>query len=71
MMSKNLAVGFLGLALAAAMAQADGPTISCKMDGTNLIVTYTGELYQSTDAVKWTAVPGATSPYLVTMNDKK
>ncbi|MBR6463652.1 MAG: SUMF1/EgtB/PvdO family nonheme iron enzyme, partial [Verrucomicrobia bacterium] len=63
--------GFLGLALAAAMAQAEGPTISCKMDGTNLIVTYTGELYQSTDAVKWTAVPGATSPYLVTMSDKK
>ena len=68
---KKLTVGLLGLALAAAMAQADGPTISCKMDGTNLIVTYTGELYQSTDAVKWTAVPGATSPYLVTMSNKK
>ena len=71
MTTSKYITGFLGLALAAAMAQAEGPTISCKMDGTNLIVTYTGELYQSTDAVKWTAVPGATSPYLVTMNDKK
>ena len=68
---RKLAVGLLGLALAAAMAQADGPAISCKRNGSNFIVTYTGELYQSMDAVKWTAVPGATSPYLVTMSDKK
>ena len=67
----KLTSGLLGLALTAAMVQADGPTISCKRDGNSFIVTYTGELYQSTDAVKWTAVPGATSPYLVTMNDKK
>ena len=63
--------GFLGLALATAMAQADGPTISCKMDGTNLVVTYTGELYQSTDAVNWTEIASASSPYKVKISDKK
>ena len=68
---KKLTAGFLGLALAAAMAQAEGPTISFKKDGENFIVTYTGELYQSTDAVKWTAVPGATSPYQVKTGDKQ
>ena len=67
----KLVTGFLGLALAAAMAQAEGPTISFKKDGENFIVTYTGELYQSTDAVKWTAVPGATSPYQVKTGDKQ
>ena len=66
----KLVTGFLGLALAAAMAQAEGPTISCKIDGTNLIVTYTGELYQSTDAVKWIKVDSASSPYQVTVEGK-
>ena len=64
--------GLLAVALAAVtMAQADGPTISCKMDGTNLVVTYTGELYQSTDAVTWTKVNTASSPYRVTIGSKK
>ncbi|MBR5691219.1 MAG: formylglycine-generating enzyme family protein, partial [Verrucomicrobia bacterium] len=71
MIANKLMTGFLGLALAAAMAQAEGPTISFKKDGENFIVTYTGELYQSTDAVKWTAVPGATSPYQVKTGDKQ
>ena len=67
----KLTSGLLGLALTAAMAQADGPTISCKMDGTNLVVTYTGELYQSTDAVTWTKVNTTSNPYRVAMGDKK
>ena len=71
MMSKKLAAGFLGLALVAAMAQADGPTISCKMDGNNLVVTYTGELYQSSDAVSWSKVESASSPYQVKTGDKQ
>ena len=52
-------------------AQADGPTISCEVVGGNLIVTYTGTLYQSTDAVNWTEVASASSPYKVAINDKK
>jgi len=63
--------GFLGLALAAALAQAEEPTISCKMDGENFIVTYTGELYQSTDAISWSKVESASSPYQVKVGNKK
>ena len=68
---RKLTAGFLGLGLAAALAQADGPTISCKMDGNNLVVTYTGELYQSSDAVSWSKVESATSPYQVKTGDKQ
>ena len=63
--------GFLGLALAAALAQAEEPTISCKIDGENFIVTYTGELYQSTDAVSWSKVESTSSPYQVKVGNKK
>ncbi len=59
------------LALAAASVQAAEPTISCKTDGDNLIVTYTGTLYQSSDAVNWTEVASASSPYSITLKDKK
>ena len=71
MKCKKLATGFLGLALVAAMAQAAGPTISCERNGKNLIVTYTGELYQSTDAIRWSKVQSASSPYQVKTGDKK
>ena len=62
--------GLLAVALAAVMAQAEQPTISCKMDGTNLIVTYTGTLYQSEDAVNWTKVDSASSPYRAAVEGK-
>ena len=71
MIANKLMTGFLGLALAAAMAQAEGPTISFKKDGENFIVTYTGELYQSTDAVSWSKVESASSPYQVKTGDKQ
>ncbi|MBO4544423.1 MAG: hypothetical protein J5773_01410, partial [Verrucomicrobia bacterium] len=70
MNTSKLVMGFMSLALLAAMAQADGPTISCKRDGNSFIVTYTGELYQSTDAVKWIKVDSASSPYQVTVEGK-
>ena len=54
--------GLLAVVLAAAMVQAAAPTISCKTDGNDLIVTYTGTLYQSSDAVNWTEVSSASSP---------
>ena len=63
--------GFLGLTLAAALAQAEEPSIRCKMDGVNFIVTYTGELYQSSDAVSWSKVESASSPYQVKTEDKQ
>ncbi|MBQ7589726.1 MAG: formylglycine-generating enzyme family protein [Verrucomicrobia bacterium] len=63
--------GLLAVVLAAAMVQAAAPTISCKTDGNDLIVTYTGTLYQSSDAVKWTEVASASSPYQVKMGNKK
>ncbi len=63
--------GLLAVVLAAAMVQAAAPTISCKTDGNDLIVTYTGTLYQSEDAVHWTEVASASSPYQVKMGNKK
>ena len=68
----RITLGLLAVTLAAVtMAQAAKPTISYKTDGTNLIVIYTGTLYQSTDAVNWTKVVSAFSPYQVTTGNKK
>ena len=71
MTASKLVTGFLGLVLSASLAQAEEPTISCKMDGENFIVTYTGELYQSTDAISWSKVDSASSPYQVKVGNKK
>ncbi len=62
--------GLLAVVLAAVIAQAEQPTISCKIDGTNLVVTYTGTLYQSEDAVNWTKVDSASSPYRAAVEGK-
>ncbi len=70
-MNKKVLTGFLSLALVSATALAAEPSISCETDGTNLIVSYTGTLYQSEDSVNWMEVPNATSPYQVKMGNKK
>ena len=70
-MNKKVLTVFLSLALVSATALAAEPTITCETDGINLIVTYTGTLYQSTDAVNWTEVASASSPYKVALNDKQ
>ena len=62
--------GLLAVVLAAVLAQAEQPTINCKIDGTNLVVTYTGTLYQSEDAVNWTKVDSASSPYRAAVEGK-
>jgi formylglycine-generating enzyme required for sulfatase activity len=67
---KNFAV-FMGLALVAVSGQTAEPTIKYEVTGNELIVTYTGTLYQSEDAVSWTAVPNAASPYQVKMGNKQ
>jgi formylglycine-generating enzyme required for sulfatase activity len=59
------------LALAGITVQAAEPSISCETDGTNLIITYTGTLLQSTDTISWTEVASASSPYKVKISDKK
>ena len=61
----------MGLALTAVSGQTAEPIIQYEVNGTNLIVTYTGTLYQSTDAVNWTEVKSASSPYSITLKDKK
>ncbi|MBO7524844.1 MAG: formylglycine-generating enzyme family protein, partial [Verrucomicrobia bacterium] len=61
----------LCLGLAAASAQAAGPSIRFEMDGEAMIITYTGTLYQSADGIHWEKAPYATSPYLAMTNDRQ
>ncbi|MBO7391043.1 MAG: hypothetical protein J6U77_00930, partial [Verrucomicrobia bacterium] len=67
---KTFAV-FLGLTLAAVSGQTAEPIIKYEVNGTNLILTYSGTLLQSTDAVNWIEVKSASSPYKVSINDKQ
>ena len=61
----------MGLTLAAVSGQTAEPTIKYEVNGTNLILTYSGTLLQSTDAINWTEVKSASSPYKVSLNDKQ
>jgi formylglycine-generating enzyme required for sulfatase activity len=70
-MNKIFIANLLGVALTAAVAQAASPTISCEIKGSNLLISYTGTLYQSSDAVNWTEVKTASSPYQIKTTDKK
>ncbi|MBP5759956.1 MAG: hypothetical protein J6W90_01080, partial [Verrucomicrobia bacterium] len=65
-MNKNkIMAGLLGLALTAVTAQAAAPSLSYEVSGNDLIITYTGTLLRSSDAVNWTEVASASSPYKV------
>ena len=70
-MNTKILTVFMGLALTAVSGQTAEPTIKYEVTGNELIVTYTGTLYQSTDAVNWTEVASASSPYKVKIEDKK
>ena len=70
-MNKKLITVFLGLALTGAMVYATEPTIKYEVNGTDLILTYSGTLCQSTDAISWTEVAFASSPYTVVLDNKK
>ena len=61
----------MGLALAAAMAQAAAPTLNYEINGNNLVITYTGTLLRSGDTINWTEVTSASSPYKIKVTDKK
>jgi len=52
-------------------ATAPYPTLSYEMEGGGLVLTYTGTLLQSDDAVNWTEVKSASSPYFVRTGDEK
>ena len=67
----KIMAGLLCLALTAVTAQAAAPALSYEVTGNNLILTYTGTLLQSADAVTWTEVSSATSPYKIALGDKK
>ena len=67
----KIMAGLLGLALTAVTAQAAAPSLSYKINGNEFIITYTGTLYQSADAVSWTAVASASSPYKVQIGNKQ
>ena len=67
----KLFAGLLGLALTGMTAQAAAPALSYQVTGNNLILTYTGTLLRSSDAITWTEVASASSPYQVALSDKK
>ena len=67
----KLTTGLLGLTLTMVAVQAIPPSLSYKVSGNELIITYTGTLLRSVDAVNWTEVAWASSPYKVALSDKK
>ncbi len=64
-------IGLLAVGLAAIATQAVEPVLSYEVTGDELILTYSGTLLQSTDAVNWAEVASASSPYKVKISDKK
>ena len=69
MKNHKLFIGLLAVGLAATATQAVEPVLSYEVTGNELILTYSGTLLQSTDAVNWTEVASASSPYKVTLGD--
>ena len=51
-----------GALLTSLNIQAAAPALSYEVNGNELVITYTGTLLQSADAVNWTEVQSATSP---------
>jgi len=71
MLNLKTTSGLLVLALAGMTSQAAVPSLSYEVNGNELIINYTGTLLQSTDAVNWTEIASASSPYKVKISDKK
>ncbi|MBQ7589485.1 MAG: formylglycine-generating enzyme family protein [Verrucomicrobia bacterium] len=63
--------GLLGLALTMVTAQATAPSLNYEISGNELIINYTGTLLQSADAVNWSEVASASSPYKIALGNKK
>jgi len=71
MRNHKLFIGLLAVGLAATATQAAEPVLNYEVTGDELILTYSGTLLQSTDAVNWAEVASASSPYKVKISDKK
>ena len=71
MHNDKIMAGLLGLALTAVTAQAAAPALDYEINGNNLVINYTGTLLQSSDAITWSEVASASSPYKVVLSDKK
>ncbi|MBR5977612.1 MAG: SUMF1/EgtB/PvdO family nonheme iron enzyme, partial [Verrucomicrobia bacterium] len=68
---KNISATLAALVVTVLTDQAAVPTLNYEINGDNLVITYTGTLLQSSDAVNWTEVSSATSPYKIVLGDKK
>ena len=68
---KNISAILAALAVTAVTVQAEAPSLSYEISGNELIINYTGTLLQSSDAVTWSEVTSASSPYKVALGDKK
>ena len=71
MIKRSFMMGLLAMGLATITTQATEPTVQYEVTGDELILTYSGTLLQSTDAVNWVEVAFASSPYKVRIGDKK
>ncbi len=63
--------GLLAVTLATIGTQAEEPILTYKLTGNDLILIYSGTLYQSEDAVNWTEVKSASSPYKVSYSARQ
>ena len=68
---KNISAILAALAVTAVTVQAEAPSLNYEISGNELIINYTGTLLQSSDAVTWSEVTSASSPYKVALGDKK
>ncbi|MBO7391712.1 MAG: formylglycine-generating enzyme family protein, partial [Verrucomicrobia bacterium] len=60
-----------GALLTSLNIQAMVPSLSYEINGSELVISYTGTLLQSSDAVNWTEVQSASSPYQVKIGSQK
>ena len=70
-MKKTFTFILTTLALSGMTAQAEIPSLNYEINGSELIINYTGTLLQSSDAINWMEVQSATSPYKIALGNKK
>ena len=68
--SLSFVLSVLALTVGANDQSEEPAAITYEIEGNEIVINYTGILYQSTDTVNWTEVAGATSPYKVAMGEK-
>ena len=68
--SLSFVLSVLALTVGANDQSEEPAAITYEIEGNEIVINYTGILYQSTDTVNWTEVAGATNPYKVAMGEK-